>query len=145
MKHKLKYISALLTGIVAVSSCSKQIDLNPTYTVNGDASFTKLEDYEAALTGAYTTLRANSYYGSTTGANAFVGLPDMLSDNFFESTESLANYTTLQRWSYTADDGNIEDIWLDAYSVVRQANLSMRGIDKLSAASGGGVNRVKGQ
>lgn len=145
MKQTFNYISALLTGIVAFSSCSKQIDLNPSYTVNGDASFTKIEDYDAALTGAYTALRANSYYGSTNGANGFVGLPDMLSDNFFESSESLANYTTLQRWSYTADDTNIEDIWLDAYSVVRQANLSIRGIDKLSSSTGGGVNRIKGQ
>ncbi|MFL5740818.1 MAG: RagB/SusD family nutrient uptake outer membrane protein [Flavisolibacter sp.] len=145
MKSKLKYFSAIVMAGSVLASCTKKIDLNPTYTVNGDASFTTIADYEAALIGTYARLKANSYYGSVNGSNAFVGLPDMLSDNFYESSESLANYTTLQRWSYTADDGNIEDTWLDAYSVVQQANLTLRGIDKLSTSEPGAVNRVKGQ
>src|SRR5438309_5423496 len=100
MKSKFKYFSYFLMAIAVLASCTKKIDLNPTYTVNGDASFTTIADYEAALVGTYARLKANSYYGSVNGSNAFVGLPDMLSDNFYESSESLANYTTLQRWSY---------------------------------------------
>ncbi|HEV7620390.1 MAG TPA: RagB/SusD family nutrient uptake outer membrane protein [Flavisolibacter sp.] len=144
MKNYFKYTYLFISAGLILSSCTKKVDLNPTYTINGDASFTKIEDYEAALIGAYSKLKAGSYYGSL-AANGFVGLPDMLSDNLFESTESLANYTNLQRWRYTADDANVESIWLDAYSVVQQANLTLRNIDKLSAANPGGVNRVKGQ
>jgi hypothetical protein len=143
--NKLKYITSLFIASLLLASCTKQIDLNPTYTVNGESSFTTIEDYEAALTGAYARLKANSYYGSTGGANGFVGLPDILSDNLFETTESLANYTTLARWIYTADDANVGDIWLDAYLVVQQANLTMRNIDRLAAANAGAVNRIKGQ
>jgi len=144
MKRNLKYISSFILCGVLMASCTKKVELNPTYTVNGDISFNTVEDYEAALTGTYVRLKAGNYYGSGS-SNAFVGLPDMLSDNVFESTESLANYTTLQRWAYTADDGNIEGIWLDAYTVVQQANLTMRNIDKLSSANPGAVNRIKGQ
>lgn len=144
MKRNLKYISSFILCGALLASCTKKVDLNPTYTVNGDASFNTIEDYEAALTGAYVRLKAGNYYGSGS-SNAFVGLPDMLSDNLYETTESLSNYTTLQRWAYTADDGNIEGIWLNAYTVVQQANLAMRNIDKLSSSNAGAVNRIKGQ
>lgn len=140
----LRNITLAMMGALALASCTKEVELNPTYTVNGDASFKTIEDYEAALTGAYARLKANSYYGSTSGSNAFVGLPDMMSDNLYESSESLANYTILQRWRYTADEVYVEDTWLDGYTAIQQANLAMRNIDKL-AANAGAVARIKGQ
>lgn len=141
----LRNITLAMMGALTLASCTKEVELNPTYTVNGDASFKTIEDYEAALTGAYARLKANSYYGSTSGSNAFVGLPDMMSDNLYESSESLANYTILQRWRYTADEFYVEDTWLDGYTAIQQANLAMRNIDKLATANAGAVNRIKGQ
>lgn len=145
MKKTLSYISSLLVGSLLLASCTKEIEQSPTYTLNGADRFKTISDYEYALTGAYSQFLANSYYGSTNGANGFVALPDMLSDNLYEGTESLANYTEFAGWYYTADDATIEDIWLDAYSVVRQANLTLRGIDNLASTNAGAVNRIKGQ
>ena len=145
MKNKLKYIASFVLGALLLSSCSKEIDVNPTYTLNGEDRFKTISDYEFALTGAYSLFLSNSYYGSTGGANAFVALPDMMSDNLYEGPESLANYTEFANWYYTADNGTVEDIWLDAYSVIRQANLTLRGIDNLAAQNQGAVNRIKGQ
>lgn len=147
MKTKHIFYSLLLTAATAGNySCSKSIDLSPTHAVFGDEYFTKVEDYEQALTGAYTRLLADGYYGtSNIGANAFVGLTDYLSDNFYESVESLGNQQDFYRWTYTADDPSISDLWLDGYRVVQQANLVLRGIDKLAASSPGAVNRIRAQ
>lgn len=145
MKRIIKY--GLVLSIMASSmvSCKKALDLNPSHSADGQEIFTRIEDYEFALTGTYARLLQNSYYGSTNGANAFVGLPDMMSDNFFESSESLANYQNFSRWNYVADDPLVQDLWLDAYRVVQQANLTLRGLDKFSGANAGAVNRIKAQ
>ena len=137
-------LAGLLTG--ALASCKKAIDLQPTHNVDGSQFFNKIEDYELALTGTYSRLLQDSYYGnSNTGAGAFVGLPDMLSDNFFESTESLFNYQNFARWNYVADDPFVQDIWEDAYRVIQQANVTLRGIDRLATTNPGEVNRIKAQ
>jgi hypothetical protein len=146
MKNNLKYFIAFFAAAMVLSACKKKVDLNPTYTVNGDASFKTVDDYQAALIGAYARLKSADYYSSAgLEPEAYVGLPDMLSDNLYETSESLANFTTLQRWAYTSDNTNIENIWLAGYQVVQQANLVLRNIDKLSAADAGAVNRIKGQ
>ena len=142
MKNNLKYIVIFLFLAINFWRCNKKVDLNPTYTINGDASFKSIDDYQAALIGAYSQLKAGDYYSSG-GSNAFVDLPDMMSDNLFETSESLANYTEMQRWSYTADDQNIENIWLNGYQVIQEANIVLRNIDKLGNT--GAVNRVRGQ
>lgn len=147
MKTKQIIYSTILALVIGGHfSCKKAIDLQPSHAVFGDEYFTKIEDYEKALTGAYTRLLADSYYGtSNAGANAFVGLTDFLSDNFYESVESLGNQQDFYRWTYTADDGSIADCWLDGYRVVQQANLVLRGIDAFASASPGAVNRIRAQ
>ena len=145
MKRLIKIHVLIVCMISLLVSCTKSIDKNPSHSIDGANFFKKLQDYEMALTGAYARLLQNSYYGATGGANAFITLPDMMSDNLFETTESLANYTDFSRWSYTADDPLILDIWLDAYRVVQQANLTLRGIESFATENSGAVNRIKAQ
>lgn len=146
MKHSFKiYTAAIVFLFFSLSSCKKAIDLDPTHTLDGEQSFNKIEDYELALTGAYTRLLSVNYYGSNNGSNAFATLSDMMTDNLFESGESLQNYTNFTRWSYTADDVNIDASWLAAYRVIQQANLTLRNIDALAATNPGAVNRIKAQ
>jgi hypothetical protein len=146
MKKSYKiYLALLLLVVVTLGSCSKTIDIEPTHTVNGDQSFTKIEDYEAALTGAYSRLLSVNYYGSSNGSSAFSVLSDMMTDNFFESGESLGNYQNFSHWTYTADDVNIDATWLAAYRVIQQCNLTLRNIDALAATDPGAVNRIKAQ
>ncbi len=140
-----RYIIAALVLIATFSSCTKTIDLKPTHTIDGDVAFTKIEDYEAALTGAYSRLLSVNYYGSSNGSNAFATLSDMMTDNLYESSESLGNYQNFSHWTYTADDANIDASWLAAYRVIQQCNLTLRNIDKLSSTNEGAVNRVKSQ
>lgn len=144
MKNSILIAIIILQALV-FQSCTKEIELEPTHTVDGDLAFDKIEDYEFALTGAYAALLSVNYYGSSNGSNAFVTLSDMMTDNFYESNESLNNYQNFTRWNYTADDLNIEATWLAAYRVIQQCNLTLRNIDRLAGENPGGVNRVKAQ
>lgn len=144
-KSYKKYPVIIMLLFITLASCKKTIDIEPTHTANGDVIFTKIEDYEAALTGAYSRLLSVNYYGSSNGSSAFSTLSDMMTDNLFESGESLGNYQNFSHWTYTADDANIDATWLAAYRVIQQCNLTLRGIDKLSAADAGAINRVKSQ
>jgi starch-binding outer membrane protein, SusD/RagB family len=139
------YLLSALACYMLISSCAKELKQKPDYTLDGDVSFKTIDDYQFALTGAYSQLLQNSYYGSTNGSNAFVCLPDMMSDNLYESGESLGNYSDFARWTYVADDGQIEATWLAAYRLVRQANLTLRNIDNLTNTDVTAINRIKSQ
>src|SRR5690606_7348791 len=124
-------------GIMAVLllpvliSCKKAIELEPSHNVDGSKFFTKIPDYELSLTGTYARLLQDNYYGNgNTGAGPYVGLPDMMSDNLFESSESLANFQNFSRWNYVADDPSVQDVWEDGDRAVQQANITLRGIGK---------------
>ena len=143
---KIIYLAVFIAAAGWLAGCSKAIDQDPSHTIDGSTFFNTIEDYEKALTGTYARLLQDGYYGtSNTGANALVGLPDVMADNLFESSESLGNFQDYSRWTYTADDASIADMWLDMYRIVQQANLVLRGIDKLSAGNAGAVNRIKAQ
>ena len=136
----------ILTAIIitaSLASCKKVIESEPTHQLDGSTRFTTIEDFDFALTGIYTLLRQGNYLGS--GSNAFVCLPDMISDNLNETSESLGNYQTMSTWRYAEDESNIAGTWQAAYRVISQANLVLRDIDNFSATDGGAVNRIKAQ
>ena len=134
-------VAIIIVGSLA--SCKKIIEAEPTHQLDGSTRFTSIEDFDFALTGAYALFRSANYYGS--GSNAFVNMPDMLSDNLNETSESLGNYQTMSTWVYAEDEPNIAATWQAAYRVISQANLLLRDIDDFAATETGAVNRIKAQ
>jgi hypothetical protein len=127
-------------------ACKKVLDVNPEYQLDGSNRFNTIDDYEAALIGAYRLFQSTSYYGSDDSrSNAFVTLPDILSDNLEETSESLGNERSFAQWTYAANDDQIERTWTAAYRIISQANLTLQNIDKFSATKKETVNRIKGQ
>ncbi|HUR11075.1 MAG TPA: RagB/SusD family nutrient uptake outer membrane protein [Flavitalea sp.] len=139
----LKKIIVGLFFVAFVASCTKVLDTEPAYQLDGSQRFKSIEDHEFALIGAYRLFRQPNYYGA--GSNAYVGLPDMMSDNLNETNESLSNYTTLSTWTYAEDETNIDGTWQAAYRIISQANLVLRDIDDFTEENPGAVNRIKGQ
>ena len=129
--------------IASLASCKKVIEVEPTHQLDGSTRFETIEDFDFALTGAYALFRSANYYGA--GSNAYVNLPDMLTHNLNETTESLGNYQTLSTWRYAEDEPNISATWQAAYRIISQANLVLRDIDEFAAAHEGAVNRIKAQ
>src|SRR4030095_5334115 len=127
------------------ASCKKVLDVEPQYSLEGK-ELNSLEDYEFALTGTYAGFRSASYYGATDGAsNAFVTLPDILSDNLNETSESLGNERVFSRWAYAEDENQIENTWIAAYRIITRANIVENNVDQFASEHQGAVNRVKAQ
>ena len=141
MLYRKIFAAIIITASLA--SCKKIIESEPTHQLDGSTRFTSIEDFDFALTGAYALFRSGNYLGS--GSNAFVCLPDMMSDNLNETSESLGNYQTLSTWRYAEDEPNIGATWQAAYRIISQTNLLHRDIDDFSATDGGAVNRIKSQ
>jgi hypothetical protein len=136
-------IFAAIIITASLASCKKVIESEPTHQLDGSTRFTSIEDFDFALTGAYALFRSGNYLGG--GSNAFVCLPDMMSDNLNETSESLGNYQNMSTWRYAEDEPNIGATWQAAYRIISQANLLLRDIDNFSATDGGAVNRIKSQ
>lgn len=142
----IKKIIIAILFISGVASCSKFLDKEPESDLDGATRFNSIEDYEFSLLGAYALFRDVDYYGAFDGnANGFVTLPDLLSDNFFESVESLGNERVFSRWQFTEDEDQIENVWLAAYKIISQANLTLRGIENFEDTDPEAVNRIRGQ
>jgi hypothetical protein len=140
-----KIIIAILF-LSGVASCSKLLDKNPESDLDGSTRFNDIDDHEFALLGAYSLFRDTDYYGAfDANSNAYVTLPDILADNFYESIESLGNERVFSRWQYAEDENQIENTWLAAYGIISQANLTLRGIEKFEATNPGAVHRIRGQ
>lgn len=144
MSIKKIIIAILIFPVFA--SCTKILDKDPETDLDGAERFTEIEDYEFSLLGAYALFRDTDYYGAFDGnSNAYVTLPDILSDNFYESIESLGNERVFARWQYTEDEDQIENTWLAAYRIISQANLTLRGIGRFEDSDPGAVNRIRAQ
>jgi starch-binding outer membrane protein, SusD/RagB family len=143
----IKKIIIAILFMSGISACSKILDKNPESDLDGSERFKEISDYEFSLIGAYSLFRDTDYYGAFDGnSNAFVTLPDILSDNVEESQESLGNQQVFSRWQYTEDDNQVENTWLAAYGIISQANISMRNlVERFGATEAGAVNRIMGQ
>src|SRR6266478_3309329 len=129
----------------SIMSCKKVLNIDPQYSLDGQ-QLKSVQDYEFALTGAYTGFRSTSYYGATDGAsNAFVCLPDILSDNLNETGESLGNERVFSRWAYAEDENQIENTWIAGYRIITRANIVENKIDEFASDNQGAVNRIKAQ
>ena len=141
----LKKITIVLAALLLLASCKKVLDAKPGFNLDGQ-ELNKIEDYDFALSGAYLSFQNVNYYGATNAAsNAFVCLPDMLSDNVNETGESLGNERVFSRWAYAEDESQIENTWIAGYKIISNANIITRGIDAFAASSPGRVNRIKAQ
>ena len=147
MKLTMKSIK-ILFGVfllVLAGSCKKVLDVNPQYQLD-KKDLKSIADYEAALTGAYQAFQSTNYYSATSAAsNAFACLPDILSDNLNESSESLGNERVFSRWAYAQDETQIENTWIAAYRIVTRANIVENNITQFATENQAAVNRIRAQ
>ncbi|MFD2247040.1 RagB/SusD family nutrient uptake outer membrane protein [Pontibacter ruber] len=144
--NRLLFIGLGLSCSLVFSACDDVIDVEPTFQKDRAELFKNLDEYEYALTGAYSLFRQTGYYGNgsqTTGA--FSVLPDMMGTNVVETNEDLGNFVSQTDWIYAADDADIAVTWQAAYAVINQANIILSNIDQFAATDAERVNRIKGQ
>lgn len=143
----VKYLSMLATGLVLLGACSRKIDIEPQFQLDGSSPLRTLEDAENALTGAYNGFIQVGYYDAVggQGGGAFSEFADMMSDNLVESRESLGNYRGIAEWTYVSNTDDIAITWRAAYRIISGVNIILRDIDGLAAENQRAANRIKGQ
>ncbi|HKP31758.1 MAG TPA: RagB/SusD family nutrient uptake outer membrane protein [Chitinophagaceae bacterium] len=134
----IKIFSIITVGLVLFSSCAKKIDIKPEFQLDGSKKLATIEEAENVLTGAYT-----GFLGLYTGP--YSDFPDMMSDDFVETFESLGNFQTISQWSYVSNDPLIDATWRNSYSIISSVNIILRDIDGLAGENPGAANRIKGQ
>src|SRR5882757_3393742 len=103
MKRIIKDLAIVFVTATVFFSCKKTVDLDPTHTINGDAFFTNINDYDYALTGAYQRLKQNSLYAGVNGGSVFLSAPDVAADNFYSGgSANLGAMNSIFEWNYAA-------------------------------------------
>jgi starch-binding outer membrane protein, SusD/RagB family len=115
---------SLATLVVSLftMSCSKQIDLFPTDSIDPSKAFKSVADINAGLLGAYNKLNYYSSIYYTSRITDEVMLP---------SENSTGSGVATYRWQY--DGSFVHDAWPDNYSAIDRANRVLSVIDKIEA------------
>lgn len=135
-------------GSLTMSSCQKEfIELVPEFTLDADINPSNMNQVEQVLNGAYAGLRNADYYGSGSGTGSVAAImPDVLSDNLFETPQSLANSRAMSQFAFQINTDQITNFYNAAYKVISSANIVLQNVDKFATAGNvRQVNRVKGQ
>lgn len=116
-KKQYLIIGSLLMSVI-MGSCKKEfLDRTPYTSVNTNAAINTPSDLQAALTGAYSTLRSSNLYGRSIPV-----LGDILADNIFVSTANSGRYVPQSTYSVAINDGTVSSYWSDAYNAILKAN-----------------------
>ena len=123
-------VATLVISLFAMS-CSKQIALVPTDSIDPSKAFKSVADINAGLLGAYNKLNYYSSIFYTSRITDEVMLP---------SENSTGSGVATYRWQY--DGSFIHDAWPDNYSAIDRANRVLAVIDKIEAKPGeAGIER----
>jgi starch-binding outer membrane protein, SusD/RagB family len=150
MFKKIKYsIFAVALVATVLPACNKEevLNLTPEFSLDALENPSSMSQVEQVLLGAYAGFRNANYYGSGSGTGAgWALMPDVLSDNLYETTESLANSRIMADLLYDAGTGQVGTFYQAPYSVIANANIVLRDIDKFTTAANAKMaNRIKGQ
>lgn len=147
-KIKRSLIAVAAIGLV-MQGCSRDelLELRPEFSLDALENPSSMAQVEQVLLGTYSRFR-NAYYfssGSGTGAG-WALMPDVMSDNLYETNETLANSRVMADWLYQTNTDQVEGMYAAPYSVIAAANIVLRDVDKFTNAGNQKMaNRIKGQ
>jgi len=150
MLKAIKYSLVIITVFsLVLQGCGKKdlIELLPEFALNAITNPSNLQQVEDVLSGAYAGFRNANYYGSGSGTGAgWAMMPDVMSDNLYETLQTLANSRAMADWTYQVNTGQISTLYQAPYAVIANANIVLRDIDKFTTATTQlRANRIKGQ
>ena len=139
-KYFLKTWLLAVLVVILISSCEKQLKIDPRQSINASTALTSREALDAAITGVYARLKSARIYGRD-----MITHGDALADNGFATNKSgrlLPEAQNNQGAHYTTT------IWTSGYAGINQINLVLEAIPKLDpslAVSQAEINKWEGQ
>jgi tetratricopeptide (TPR) repeat protein len=139
MKRKYIY-SVVITSflVVGLSSCDKQLDIQPTQSIDQAKALLTSQDVKVALVGAYAELGAVDLYGG----RVYLTADFLANTDAIEWTGTYQGLTQIINKSIPKDNLFVNNIWRAGYDVINDVNNVLAAIDKVDAAS---KDRVEGE
>lgn len=144
MKIKtIKYTLTLVLGLsFTLMSCKKDLELKNEFGLTPTNAFTDLASYSRQLSGVYGNFANPEYY------NGYTMVTDVLTDDTYETTESLVNFNQVHNWLYDASDRQrtfFTSMFRVPYNVILQSNYIINGIGSVKSENELFHNRILGQ
>ncbi|WP_165501388.1 RagB/SusD family nutrient uptake outer membrane protein [Pedobacter psychrodurus] len=118
MKNYLKNIIAGGLILLSISSCKKQLEIEPKQSISSGVALSSPSDVQNALTGAYTVLASGDLYGTN-----LVFLPDIYaSNNYLNWTGTFSTYRDISNKSIISTNADVLRTWTSAYKAINVAN-----------------------
>jgi starch-binding outer membrane protein, SusD/RagB family len=120
MKNKIILVLAFF--IVSTVACKKQLNTIPEGAISDLNTFSAVK---IAVIGCYQGFKSDSYYNSPSAsgeANGWSALPDLMGDDFVETTTSFGNWKTSSEMSYNEDYGIAKALYQQPYEIISRAN-----------------------
>ncbi|AXY72501.1 RagB/SusD family nutrient uptake outer membrane protein [Paraflavitalea soli] len=150
MFKMVKYFAfSLCIASLVLQGCSKKelVDLYPEFNLDALANPSNIKQVEDVLLGAYAAFRNANYFGSGSGTGSgWAIMPDVLSDNLYETLQTLSNSRAMADWLYQPNTAQVATLYAAPYGVIANANIVLRDIDKFTTSANQLLaNRLKGQ
>ena len=137
MKNKLINTLILSSALIAFS-CSKELNTEPTGSIDESQALKTSADVKVALVGAYKDFGDNDLYGGRIFMEA-----DLLGDiNEMSWTGTYQGLTQIHNKAIPVDNGFVTDVWLSGYKAINDVNNVLSAIDVVSTTD---KNRVEGE
>ena len=139
----IKYTLTIVLGLsLALVGCEKNLDLKNEFGLTPTNAFTDLASYARQLSGVYGNFASPLYH------NGYTMVTDVLTDDSYETTESLVNFNQVHNWLYDASDRQREfftSMFRVPYNVILQSNYIINGIGGVKSENELVHNRILGQ
>jgi len=129
MKNYKNIITAFLLAL-SITSCKKQLEIDPKQNIDASAALNTTADVQNALIGAYTFLATGDLYGTN-----LVFLPDLYaSDNYLTWRGSFTSYRNIAGKTIVSNNVDVTRTWVTAYSAINTANIILSSLNIVNDA-----------
>ena len=113
--------------IASISSCTKQLDLDPKDSLTNETALSTMNGVKTALGGMYANMRSVNYYGRT----LFI-YGDLSANDVYLSKANSNRYGSTFQKIYAANDADVLGMWTAMYSTIARANNIINSVDKIT-------------
>ncbi|MDH3710656.1 MAG: RagB/SusD family nutrient uptake outer membrane protein [Cyclobacteriaceae bacterium] len=138
MKTFIKNLALSTAFLVLIFACDGRLDVEPQQSISDDTALGTSDDVQAALVGAYDELGNADIWGGD-----FLMHADLYADNgeLFWNGSFIGPRQIFNKVILT-DNGEVAEIWLEAYETINRANNVLSALDAVDADE---RNRVEGE
>ncbi len=138
MKKLNKIYTGVLSLVLLLSACNKDLNLNPYQQIGQSQAIVTAQDVQVTLIGAYNRAGLADLYGG----GVFL-YPDLLADQTETSWHgTFQGLTDMTDQSILISNTFVNGTWLDGYQVINQANNVLANLSKVGS---GDKDRTQGE